>query len=136
MHMIDKLDAALRFNQEALRLRASRQEILAANIANADTPNYQARDVDFGAELSRALHAGNAGGLTLGTSAAAHIHQGGTAATDPQLLYRTPTQSSIDGNTVDMDAERANFAENAVRYEAGLTVMSARIKSLLSALQQ
>jgi flagellar basal-body rod protein FlgB len=133
--MIDKLDAALRFNQEALRLRANRQEILAANIANADTPNYQARDVDFGAELRRALQPGG-GALTLATPSAGHVGAGGNLATDANLLYRVPTQSSIDGNTVDMDAERANFAENAVRYEAGLTVIGARIKSLLAALQQ
>ena len=133
--MIDKLDAALRFNQEALRLRAHRQEILAANIANADTPNYQARDVDFGAELRRALQP-NRGALTLATTSTGHVAAGGTVATDANLLYRVPTQSSIDGNTVDMDAERANFAENAVRYEAGLTVIGARIKSLLAALQQ
>lgn len=134
--MIDKLDAALRFSQEALRLRANRQEILAANIANADTPNYQARDVDFGAQLRQAMQAGGDGALALATTAAAHVHGGATVATGADLLYRVPTQSSIDGNTVDMDAERANFAENAVHYEAGLTVIGARIKSLLAALQQ
>lgn len=134
--MIDKLDAALRFNQEALRLRANRQEILAANIANADTPNYQARDVDFGAQLRQAMQTGGDGALALATTSAGHVHAGGTVATDADLLYRVPTQSSIDGNTVDMDAERANFAENAVHYEAGLTVIGARIKSLLAALQQ
>ncbi|NKE66183.1 flagellar basal body rod protein FlgB [Ramlibacter sp. RBP-2] len=135
--MIDKLNAALRFNQEALALRARRQEVLAANIANADTPGYKARDVDFAGELSRVLAQGAAAGApTLATTSARHLHAGAAVATDASLLYRVPAQSSIDGNTVEMDAERVNFADNAMRYEAGLTVVSGKIKSLLAALQQ
>lgn len=134
--MIDKLDAAFRFNQEALALRARRQEVLAANIANADTPNYKARDMDFGAELRRVLEQGrSSNALTLATTAARHVHAGSTVATDASLLYRMPAQSSLDGNTVEMDTERVNFADNSMRYEAGLTVISGRIKSLLAALQ-
>ncbi|HWI82107.1 flagellar basal body rod protein FlgB [Ramlibacter sp.] len=135
--MMDKLDAALRFNQEALGLRARRQEVLAANIANADTPDYKARDLDFGGELRRALEQGRAGnGLALATTAASHVHGGSTFATDAGLLYRVPSQSSLDGNTVEMNAERVEFADNALRYEAGVTVISAKIKSLLAAMQQ
>jgi flagellar basal-body rod protein FlgB len=135
--MIDKLDAALRFNQEALGLRARRQEILAANIANADTPNYKARDVDFSSELRRAVEQGpGANALMLATTSARHVHAGPAIATDPDLLFRVPAQSSIDGNTVEMDTERVNFADNAVRYEAGLTVISSKVKALLTALQQ
>lgn len=135
--MIDKLNAALRFNQEALGLRARRQEVLAANIANADTPGYKARDVDFGSELNRALEqGGGAAPVTLATSSARHLRAGAAVATDATLLYRVPAQSSIDGNTVEMDAERVNFADNAMRYEVGLTTVSSKIKSLLAALQQ
>lgn len=135
--MIDKLDAALRFNQEALGLRAKRQEVLAANIANADTPNYKARDLDFGRELRRALdQAPDARSVALATTAAHHLHAPSTVATDPDMLYRIPSQSSLDGNTVEMDAERVEFADNALRYEAGLTVIGAKVKSLLAALQQ
>jgi flagellar basal-body rod protein FlgB len=135
--MIDKLDATLRFNQESLGLRAKRQEILAANIANADTPNYKARDFDFSSQLSRLVDQGNASrSVVLATTSAGHVSGGGFASSGPELLYRMPSQSSIDGNTVEMDAERVNFADNALRYEAGLTVISAKIKSLLSALQQ
>jgi flagellar basal-body rod protein FlgB len=135
--MIDKLNAAFRFNQEALGLRARRQEVLAANIANADTPGYKARDVDFAGELSRALEQGRAAGATtLATTSARHLHAAAAVATDASLLYRVPAQSSIDGNTVEMDAERVNFADNTMRYEFGLSTVSSKIKSLLAALQQ
>ena len=134
--MIDKLDAALRFDREALSLRAKRQEILGANIANADTPGYKARDVDFGSELRRAVELGREAGATrLATTSARHLNGAGGLATDPGLLFRLPSQSSIDGNTVEMDTERVNFADNALRYEAGLTVVSAKIKTLLAAVQ-
>lgn len=135
--MIDKLDAALRFNQEALALRARRQEVLAANIANADTPNFKARDIDFGSALQDAMASGRADkGFVLATSSARHVHAASAVGTRPEPMYRTPSQSSLDGNTVEMDAERANFADNSIRYEAGLTVISAKIKALLAALQQ
>lgn len=135
--MMDKLDAALRFDQEALSLRARRQELLATNIANADTPNFKARDIDFSSELQRAVNQGRGGNsLVLATTSARHVHGGSAIATDADLLYRIPGQSSIDGNTVEMDTERVAFADNAVRYEAGLTVTSSKIKSLLAALQQ
>lgn len=134
--MIDKLEASLRFNRESLNLRAQRQEVLAANIANADTPDYKARDIDFASALSRAVEQGRSGGgVALATTSARHVVQQGLAATSPELLFRTPAQASIDGNTVEMDAERVSFADNALRYEAGLTVVSAKIKSLLAALQ-
>ncbi len=135
--MIDKLDAALRFNREALNLRAQRQEVLAANIAHADTPNYKARDFDFASRLNQAVAQGRAAGaVPMATTSARHM-QATTAPAIPEgdLLYRVPSQSSIDGNTVEMDAERINFADNALRYEANLTVVSAKIKSLLAAAQ-
>ncbi len=135
--MIDKLDAALRFNREALNLRAQRQEVLAANIAHADTPNYKARDFDFNARLAQAIEQGRGGQtVTMATTSARHLQGEARSMPDVDLLYRVPTQSSIDGNTVDMDAERINFADNALRYEANLTLMNAKIKSLMAAVQQ
>ena len=134
--MIDKLDSALRFHQEALSLRARRQEVLSANIANADTPNYKARDFDFAAVLDTALGrgAGSAPLPLLRTSTAHMQSEGGTygAAT---LQYRVPVQASVDGNTVEMDAERASFADNALHYEATLTLLGMEIKKMLSAIQ-
>ena len=135
--MIDKLDAALRFNREALNLRAERQEVLAANIAHADTPNYKARDFDFSSRLNEAVERGRSSqSVSLATTSSRHLAGQAQAASDKDLLYRTPHQSSIDGNTVEMDVERIAFADNALRYESNLTVINAKIKSLLSAAQQ
>ncbi len=134
--MIDKLDSALRFHQEALSLRAQRQEVLAANIAHADTPNFKARDFDFASTLTQAVARGRQSqSMSMATTSARHLPGEARAGADAELLYRTPTQSSIDGNTVEMDAERVNFADNAMRYEANLTVIGSQIKSLLSAVQ-
>ena len=134
--MIDKLDSALRFHQEALNLRARRQEVLSANIAHADTPNYKARDFEFSAVLSQAIERGRPSTSTsMAMTSSRHIAAGAEGSSDTDLLYRMPIQSSIDGNTVEMDAERVSFADNAMRYEANLTVLTAKIKSLLSAVQ-
>ena len=134
--MIDKIDSTLRFHQEALNLRARRQEVLSANIAHADTPNYKARDFEFGSALAQAVERGRQSGSSpLATTSSLHMAGDMQSGGGADLLYRMPTQSSIDGNTVEMDAERVNFADNAMRYELNLTVLSSRIKSLLSAVQ-
>lgn len=135
--MIDKLDQAFRFHQSALALRAERQQVLASNIANADTPNYKARDFDFRAALQGAM-----GSAAAATAAALPSHPrhlalaaAGSTPSGQALLYRTPRQDSIDGNTVELDAERAQFADNALRYEASLSAVNGRIKSLLAVIQ-
>lgn len=135
--MIGKLDEALRFQETALSLRAQRQQLLASNIANADTPNYKARDVDFNSALKNALSSGTPTASALATTAKAHI-PGNTATGSiggAPLLYRTPAQGNVDGNTVDLDVERNQFTDNAVRYEAGLTLIGAQIRNLLAAVQ-
>lgn len=135
--MVDKLDAALRFQKEALNLRARRQEVLSANIAHSDTPNYKARDFDFSSSLSQAMAQGRQSqSVSMATTSARHIHGQSTSSNDPDLLYRVPTQSSIDGNTVEMDVERVNFTDNAIHYESGLTIIGGQIKAMLSAIQQ
>lgn len=136
--MIDKLDGALRMHQLALGLRAERQQVLANNIANADTPNFKARDFDFAAELGKAaqgsLRAAGSPGLL--TTDARHLSARlDSLGAERELLYRIPAQPSMDGNTVDMDFERGEFTDNAVRYQASLTLMSSRIQGLKSALQ-
>ena len=135
--MMDKLNAALNFNREALNLRAQRQEVLASNIAHADTPNYQARDIDFSSRLTEAVERGRASqSMNMSVTSSRHIRAEAQAMPDQNLLYRVPNQSSIDGNTVEMDVERINFADNALRYESNLTVLSSKIKTLMSAVQQ
>lgn len=134
--MIDKLDASLRFHQEALNLRARRQEVLSSNIAHADTPNFKARDFDFSSALSQAIDRGRQSqSLAMTATSARHLPGSAQVSDDAELMYRTPNQSSLDGNTVEMDVERVNFADNAMRYEANLTLISSKIKSMLSAVQ-
>ncbi|WP_054178694.1 flagellar basal body rod protein FlgB [Trabulsiella odontotermitis] len=136
--MLDKLDAALRFQQEALNLRAARQEILAANIANADTPGYQARDIDFASELKKVMERGRAetNSVALSLTSARHIPAETISSPAVDLMYRVPDQPSMDGNTVDMDRERTQFADNSLQYQTGLTVLGGQIKSMMSVLQQ
>ncbi|NKI73956.1 flagellar basal body rod protein FlgB [Dickeya sp. CFBP 2040] len=135
--MLDKLDAALRFQQEALNLRAQRQEILAANIANADTPGYQARDIDFAKELNKVMEQGRVSGQSVSLSLTSSRHIPAQKLQQPELdlLYRVPTQPALDGNTVDMDRERTNFADNSFKYQGSLTLISGQIKGMMSVLQ-
>ncbi|MGC2166159.1 MAG: flagellar basal body rod protein FlgB [Gallionella sp.] len=133
--MVNKLDEALRFQQTALSLRAARQELLASNIANADTPNYKAKDVDFASALQNAL-GGQAAGLPVARTAPAHLEgSAGMSVLGAPVMYRKPVQPSADGNTVDMDVERAQFADNALRYEASVKFVSEKLKSILAAIQ-
>jgi flagellar basal-body rod protein FlgB len=129
---MSRLDDALRFHQTALDLRSQRQALIASNIANADTPNYKARDIDFGSALHGAL-AGRIAPLALSTTAASHVAAAGVA-TAPNLQYRPETQSSVDGNTVDMDVERAAMAENTLHYEASISFINGLLKSMQAAI--
>ncbi len=138
--MIDKLDQAFRFHQNALSLRAERQQVLASNIANADTPNYKARDFDFRAALQGVMGPSGPAQGSIPPASASHprhlaLPSAGSTPSGQALLYRTPRQDSIDGNTVELDAERAQFADNALRYEASLSAVNGRIKSLLAVIQ-
>lgn len=132
--MVSKLDSHFLVQQQALTLRADRQQVLAGNIANADTPNYQARDYDFATALHHALSGRVDGGLPLAATAPRHL-PGNPGAGAARLLYRQAAQPSADGNTVDMDLERAEFAANAFYYEAGLSFITGKIRTLTAALQ-
>ena len=143
---MDKLDALFDFNATALRVRAQRQEILAANIANADTPNFKARDIDFAASLKKALEAnmasaanngaaGSNGNIALTTNHSKHIPGGGGGGiNEADLLYRPLIQGSVDGNSVDGEVERTAFVDNAIHYEANITMLNAQIKDMTAAL--
>lgn len=133
--MPTELDRALGISAQALPLRTRRAEVLAANLANADTPNYKARDIDFSSALAVAqkqLSSNNGGGLRL--TSANHMTLPGDAG-GVELLYRTPSQASLDGNSVDSQMEHAAFMENAVRYQASLNFLSGRIRTLLTAIR-
>jgi flagellar basal-body rod protein FlgB len=134
--MIDKLTQALDFNAQALQLRAKRQELLASNIANADTPNYKAADFDFAAALKAATNQQQTTApADLSATNAGHVGTKVVGNLATPMLYRSAVQPSIDGNTVDMDTERTQFTDNAVRYEAAMRFLNGQIKTILSAIQ-
>ncbi len=134
--MMTQLDNMLNFHAQALKVRDQRQQVLASNIANADKPNYKARDLDFKATLQGALKdAGTPGGVAMAATAPGHLKGNPGMTANANLQYRTPSQGNIDGNTVDIDAERAAFAENTVHYEFNLTRLGQQIKGLLAAIQ-
>ena len=134
--MMGKLDQAFNFHQQVMNLRTERQQLIASNIANADTPNYKARDIDFGKSLQTAMSARGMqnGGLSMARTTGQHL-AGSSTMPSHDLMYRNEYQSSVDGNTVEMDVERANFSDNAIRYEASVNFVSSRFKGLLDAMQ-
>lgn len=132
--MKSMLDQDIGFHQTALNVRAYRQQLLASNMANADTPNYKARDVDFKSALTGAL-AGRGGSLALAATSTKHLQAAGTQPLDGFAQYRTESQSSVDGNTVNMDVERSAFAENAVQYEASITFINGLLRTMQQAVQ-
>ena len=132
--MTNRLDETLRFHQTALNARAYRQQVIASNIANADTPNFKARDVDFREALTGAL-GGATRGLPLKTTAQRHIAGAAANPLEASLKYRNEVQGAVDGNTVNMDTERAAFAENSVQYQASVTFINGLLRSMQMAVQ-
>ena len=140
--MLDKMTQRLDFHASALLVRAERQRAIASNIANADTPGYVARDVNFGAAMREAAQASSPLQQPRASAAPAHAQhlqlptvRLGAVGGDQPLGYAAQTQPSLDNNTVDLDRERANFVDNAVRYEATLRFLSGQSKTMLSAIQ-
>jgi flagellar basal-body rod protein FlgB len=143
MHSV--LDNYLGIHAQALALEAQRTDVLAANLANVDTPNYKARDMDFKAALAAASGQSDASTLTLTTTNGADLTNAGTpaaadggaatSAADPTYLkYRVPLAPALDGNTVDEQLEQSAFAENSVRYQASLAFLNIKLRDLLTAI--
>jgi flagellar basal-body rod protein FlgB len=130
---MQRLTDALDFQSQALVLRAERQRLIASNIANADTPGYVARDMDFARALREAT--GAAAAVAPAATRAGHVQQAGGARAEAQLLYTRPAQSNLDGNSVDMDRERAAFADNTVKYEATLRFINGTVRTMLDAMK-
>ena len=129
-----KLDQAFDFQTQSLKLRAYRSQLLASNIANADTPNYKAVDIDFQKELQQAsTRIGDA--FQMKVDDPRHIQGVSGSAYGTRVMYRDVVQPSIDGNTVNMDTERAQFTENALHYETTLRVMSSQMRTLMTAIK-
>lgn len=132
--VIDRIDAHLQVKRTALNARAYRQELLASNIANADTPNYKARDIDFKGALESALSGRTEGSLGLTRTSPRHLSNEVDQGFGAAAKYRTEFQPNVDGNTVNMDVERAAFAENAVQMEAMLTFIRSDLGTLQTAM--
>lgn len=134
--MLINLENALGIHEKAMRLYAERSAVLASNLANADTPGFKARDIDFRSELGQAKGAMGKAGKMLATHAK-HFGMGAgkDSNSDFELLYRQPLQPSLDGNTVDTQQEQAAFTENAMRYIASMTFLSGQFKGLRTALR-
>jgi flagellar basal-body rod protein FlgB len=125
------MDNLFGIHATALKLRANRAELLATNIANADTPNYKARDIDFKKALN--LAANNGGEMV--TTNPRHINSAGTSRMGAEIMYRTPSQPSLDGNTVDLQTERSAFMENSLMYQASLRFLNGQISGLRTAIR-
>ena len=126
---MNKIGSYLNFHAQALELRSRRNEILASNIANAATPNFKARDLDFDSEIKRHVGIG-----PLNTTNEQHLPTA-VAATGNKMLFREPIKPSLDGNTVELSVEQMEFSENVTRYQTTLTFLNNRITGLMSAIR-
>ncbi|MDO9235038.1 MAG: flagellar basal body rod protein FlgB [Aquabacterium sp.] len=142
--MLNRLTDSLNFHAQALSLRSERQRLIASNIANADTPGYVSRDFDFATALRQATGQSSMGQstvqmpkMTLHTANSGHMNKQGLPAgsrAQPDMNYATPSQTNLDRNTVDMDRERANFADNTIHYEATLRFINGQVRTLNTAI--
>lgn len=134
MSMIDK---AFGIHAKAMQIHAKRAEVLSSNIVNVDTPNYKAKDIDFKAALNAAAKQHDPANLGLLQTSRQHLDTTGMAGGggNPALLYRNPISPSLDGNTVESHREKAEFSENAIRYQVSLTFMTNRIENIMRSIK-
>lgn len=135
--MINKLDKELNFHQHALSLRVARQELLSSNVANADTPHFKAKDIDFASVLREKLAASpTQSTVNLDSTSPLHFNSAVEGILGDSVLYRVPLQPSADGNTVDMDLERTQFADNSIKYDASISFINNEFRNLMLAMQE
>ncbi|MEF7613679.1 flagellar basal body rod protein FlgB [Aquincola sp. MAHUQ-54] len=132
--MIDRLTDTLNFQAQALTLRSERHQLIASNIANADTPGYVARDMNFSQALRSAIGDRSAASQ-LKATAAGHLQASGGMAGGPEMRYAAASQTSLDSNTVDMDRERATFVDNTLKYEAALRFLGGSVRTMVDAIK-
>ena len=134
--MIKMFDPTIQALDQNLNLRLQNQNLISSNIANADTPNYKATDMNF-AEALRRAQSDTPKAVVVQTTSPGHITPSSVTHSLTQVSYHTvnASQPAADGNTVEMDAERAKFVDNSVRYEAAFRFLNHQIKALLSAIQ-
>lgn len=131
--MVFDFDKLFSVHQQALKLRSARAQLIASNLANTDTPNYKAKDIDFRSVLKSEQNDAS----RLRTTHAAHFNTAGAtnSSTDFEVKYRIPLQPSLDGNTVDGHVEKAEFSRNALHYQVTLQFLGRRAKGMLGALK-
>ncbi|MFC1751215.1 flagellar basal body rod protein FlgB [Pseudomonadota bacterium] len=133
--MAFSLDNVLGVHEHSLKLRAKRTELIASNLANADTPGYKAKDIDFQTALKQATSGSDMGKMK--TTHAKHIStslEGGGVMAE-LIKYRVPHQPALDGNTVETNVEQAAFAKNSIEYQASLRFLESRSKGILNAIK-
>lgn len=124
---------ALGIHEQALGFRARRAEVLANNIANADTPHFKARDLDFSSVLASQAQQG--GSTPLERTHRQHFDVDGVELADPALRFRNPHHAAIDQNSVDLQVEQSHYTENAVQFQASFTLLNNKFKGLMMALR-
>lgn len=129
------LNAFAGIHEHALKWRSERATLIARNIANADTPGYKARDIDFGKMLSRLEDPSSVDSMKLGATHQEHLGLTENGISENDLMYRTPIHPSFDGNTVDTQLEYAAFSDNTMRYMASFTFLNQKIRNLMSVIQ-
>ena len=125
------LDKLFGIHEQALKVRARRSEVLASNMANADTPGYKARDFDFNRMLRNQIQ----NQVRLAATHSGHIRTDQGLVATTEMKYRIPQQPSVDGNTVEMEREQSEFSENAMRYQASLRFVDSKISGMLRAIK-
>jgi len=130
--MLEQMTANLNFQGNALLLRSQRQQVLASNIANADTPGYVARDFDFASALKSVSQGADPSSVAI--TNARHLQLDAPDVHNPKMGYTVQTEPSQDGNSVDLDQQRANFVDNSIRYESTLRFINGHVKTMLSAI--
>ena len=136
--MFEQLTNRMELFSNVLQLRAHRQQVIASNIANADTPGYAARDFKFDAALRDVLDQTGLGSGVLNGGKPGRVRTdstGGSVAERAKVAYTVQTQPSLDNNSVDLDQQRANFTENAIQYESTLRFINGHVKTMLAAIQ-
>ncbi len=127
-------NTALGIHEQALNFRAQRAEVLANNIANADTPNFKARDLEFSAVLAEQAQQRDSG-MRMQRTHEQHFALDGVEVADPALRFRAAMHASLDQNSVDMQQEQARYAENSVQFQASFTFLNSKFKGLMGALR-
>lgn len=127
------LDPLFGIHAQALSVQRQRMEVLASNLANADTPHYQARDIDF-AKVLASTRENTGSTLALAATSAQHVQGSSSTSLTSPLSFRVPLQPSVDGNTVDEQVEQAAFADAALHYQASLSFLNGEVKGLMTAI--